>query len=180
MNWQARTDLRRACPGTTAPPQRTHQVESVLTYQTGFPSHQVEGLGFPCVFKPVDGAGSIGVTVATDPADAAAAWQAARAPRGMYCCGAVYPQPAETTRACTAANTSAPSTTASSTTSCTTRTPRSPPNSRPQLDTLASCGVYAVRAVPQCRSAAMTRQPIGPAPVTRTRLPRTSPARRAA
>ncbi|MFK4222130.1 ATP-grasp domain-containing protein [Streptomyces sp. NPDC019890] len=39
---------------------------------------------FPCVIKPADGAGSVGVTVVTNPGRAANAWRAASAPRGMY------------------------------------------------------------------------------------------------
>ncbi|MEU9214519.1 ATP-grasp domain-containing protein [Streptomyces sp. NPDC048415] len=41
-------------------------------------------VGFPCVIKPVSGAGSVGVTVVTSPADAAMAADAARAARGRY------------------------------------------------------------------------------------------------
>ncbi|MEU9891850.1 ATP-grasp domain-containing protein [Sphaerisporangium sp. NPDC051011] len=41
-------------------------------------------VGFPCVIKPVGGAGSAGVTVATGQAEAAAAADAARAVTGMY------------------------------------------------------------------------------------------------
>jgi len=42
------------------------------------------GVGFPCVIKPVSGAGSAGVTVVTSPAEAAAAADTARTARGRY------------------------------------------------------------------------------------------------
>lgn len=41
-------------------------------------------VGFPCVIKPVRGAGSAGVTVVTSPAEAAAAADTARMARGQY------------------------------------------------------------------------------------------------
>ncbi|GAB1339857.1 hypothetical protein ACE1SV_64470 [Streptomyces sp. E-15] len=41
-------------------------------------------VGFPCVIKPLSGAGSAGVTVVTGPAGVAAAADAARAAAGMY------------------------------------------------------------------------------------------------
>ncbi|QNS09455.1 ATP-grasp domain-containing protein [Streptomyces xanthii] len=41
-------------------------------------------VGFPCVIKPVGGAGSAGVTVATSPAEAATAAATARMARGRY------------------------------------------------------------------------------------------------
>ncbi|GAA0924482.1 ATP-grasp domain-containing protein [Streptomyces thermoalcalitolerans] len=41
-------------------------------------------IGLPCVIKPVDAAGSAGVTVVTSPADTAAAANAARVARGRY------------------------------------------------------------------------------------------------
>ncbi|MEU5480094.1 ATP-grasp domain-containing protein [Streptomyces mirabilis] len=41
-------------------------------------------VGFPCVVKPADGAGSVGVTVVTGPEGLEQAWQAARAARVMY------------------------------------------------------------------------------------------------
>ncbi|WP_241255791.1 ATP-grasp domain-containing protein [Candidatus Protofrankia californiensis] len=46
--------------------------------------HTTERIIFPYVIKPAEGAGSAGVTVVHDPAGVAAAWQAARTPRGMY------------------------------------------------------------------------------------------------
>lgn len=45
-------------------------------------------VGFPCVIKPVAGAGSAGVTVVSGPAGAAAAADAARKTVGMYASGA--------------------------------------------------------------------------------------------
>ncbi|MFJ9900513.1 ATP-grasp domain-containing protein [Streptomyces sp. NPDC091280] len=44
-------------------------------------------VGFPCVIKPVSGAGSAGVTVVSGPAGAAAAADGARAVAGMYASG---------------------------------------------------------------------------------------------
>ncbi|MCX5095804.1 ATP-grasp domain-containing protein [Streptomyces sp. NBC_00365] len=41
-------------------------------------------VGFPCVVKPADGAGSAGVTVVTGPEGLEPAWHAARAARVMY------------------------------------------------------------------------------------------------
>ena len=66
--------------GVTAP--RTH----VLDNEDDLRLLRVSGeIAFPCVIKPADGAGSVGVTVVTDPACAADAWRAAaRSPRGMY------------------------------------------------------------------------------------------------
>ncbi len=44
-------------------------------------------VGFPCVIKPLSGAGSAGITVVSGPAGAAAAADAARAAVGMYASG---------------------------------------------------------------------------------------------
>ncbi|GAB1331659.1 ATP-grasp domain-containing protein [Streptomyces sennicomposti] len=41
-------------------------------------------VGFPCVVKPADGAGSAGVTVVTSPEALEPAWQAARQAKAMY------------------------------------------------------------------------------------------------
>lgn len=41
-------------------------------------------VGFPCVVKPADGAGSVGVTVVTGHEGLEQAWQVARAARVMY------------------------------------------------------------------------------------------------
>ncbi|MER6132116.1 ATP-grasp domain-containing protein [Streptomyces sp. NPDC001815] len=41
-------------------------------------------IAFPCVIKPVDGAGSAGVTVLANSAQVPAAWRAAHASHGMY------------------------------------------------------------------------------------------------
>jgi biotin carboxylase len=41
-------------------------------------------VGFPCVVKPADGAGSAGVTVVTDPEVLEPAWHAARQAKAMY------------------------------------------------------------------------------------------------
>ncbi|MGW4983589.1 ATP-grasp domain-containing protein [Streptomyces mirabilis] len=46
--------------------------------------HEAGAVGFPCVVKPADGAGSAGVTVVTGPDELEPAWHAARAARVMY------------------------------------------------------------------------------------------------
>ncbi|MEV6409393.1 ATP-grasp domain-containing protein [Streptomyces bobili] len=46
--------------------------------------HEAGAVGFPCVVKPADGAGSAGVTVVAGPEDLEPAWHAARAARVMY------------------------------------------------------------------------------------------------
>ncbi|MFE5084435.1 ATP-grasp domain-containing protein [Streptomyces mirabilis] len=46
--------------------------------------YPAEAVGFPCVVKPADGAGSAGVTVVTGPEGLEPAWHAARAARVMY------------------------------------------------------------------------------------------------
>lgn len=46
--------------------------------------HGAGVVGFPCVVKPADGAGSAGVTVVTGPEDLEPAWHAARAAKVMY------------------------------------------------------------------------------------------------
>ncbi|MFE1986754.1 ATP-grasp domain-containing protein [Streptomyces mirabilis] len=46
--------------------------------------HAVGAVGFPCVVKPADGAGSAGVTVVASPEELEPAWLAAREARVMY------------------------------------------------------------------------------------------------
>ncbi|MCX5097802.1 ATP-grasp domain-containing protein [Streptomyces sp. NBC_00365] len=46
--------------------------------------HEAGAVGFPCVVKPADGAGSAGVTVVTGPEELEPAWHAARTARVMY------------------------------------------------------------------------------------------------
>ncbi|ALV39343.1 ATP-grasp domain-containing protein [Streptomyces sp. CdTB01] len=46
--------------------------------------HEAGAVGFPCVVKPADGAGSAGVTVVAAPAELEPAWHAARAAPPMY------------------------------------------------------------------------------------------------
>lgn len=46
--------------------------------------HAAGAVGFPCVVKPADGAGSAGVTVVTGPEELEPAWHAARAASVMY------------------------------------------------------------------------------------------------
>lgn len=65
--------------GVTAPHTRVLAPENELFHLFG--AGQVT---FPCVIKPADGAGSAGVTVVHNAAEAATAFRAAREPRGMY------------------------------------------------------------------------------------------------
>ncbi|MGW2892644.1 ATP-grasp domain-containing protein [Streptomyces griseoruber] len=46
--------------------------------------HETGKVGFPCVVKPADGAGSAGVTVVAGPEELELAWHAARTARVMY------------------------------------------------------------------------------------------------
>ncbi|MFF4219711.1 ATP-grasp domain-containing protein [Streptomyces nondiastaticus] len=68
-----------AAAGVSAPHTVLAQGETGLRAALADPR-----IGFPCVIKPLSGAGSAGVTVVTGPAGAAAAADAARTTAGMY------------------------------------------------------------------------------------------------
>ncbi|PLW72027.1 carboxylase [Streptomyces sp. DJ] len=99
--------LAHACAALGLPgndPDRAHAARNKAAMSEAFAAHGIAAprtriagdedalrrllaagkIGFPCVVKPADAAGSAGVTIARTPAEAVTAWRAARAVRGMY------------------------------------------------------------------------------------------------